>query len=83
VALFSAPKFSAQVFVFIIFLCQAQDGRNRTRLGYLDRNIWQVKVRPRSSGSGAAGNPYDGRALTRVIPAIEQLVGNTIERDSR
>ena len=26
------------------------------------------------------GNPYDGHTLARVIPAIEQLVGNTIER---
>jgi IS5 family transposase len=26
------------------------------------------------------GNPYDGHTLDKVIPAIEQLVGNTIER---
>src|ERR1700716_1757997 len=26
------------------------------------------------------GNPYDGHALARVIPAMEQLIGNTIER---
>ena len=26
------------------------------------------------------GNPYDGHTLARVIPAIEKLVGNTIER---
>jgi len=26
------------------------------------------------------GNPYDGHTLSEVIPAIEQLVGNTIER---
>jgi len=26
------------------------------------------------------GNPYDGHTLARVIPAMEQLVGNTIER---
>jgi IS5 family transposase len=26
------------------------------------------------------GNPYDGHTLASVIPAIEQLVGNTIER---
>src|SRR6202790_670620 len=26
------------------------------------------------------GNPYDGHTLARVIPAIERLVGNTIER---
>jgi IS5 family transposase len=26
------------------------------------------------------GNPYDGHALAEVIPAIEQLVGNTVER---
>jgi len=26
------------------------------------------------------GNPYDGHTLARVIPAIEQLVGNNIER---
>jgi IS5 family transposase len=26
------------------------------------------------------GNPYDGHTLADVIPAIEQLVGNTIER---
>jgi transposase, IS5 family len=26
------------------------------------------------------GNPYDGHTLARIIPAIEQLVGNTIER---
>jgi IS5 family transposase len=26
------------------------------------------------------GNPYDGHTLEAVIPAIEQLVGNTIER---
>jgi IS5 family transposase len=26
------------------------------------------------------GNPYDGHTLAPVIPAIEQLVGNTIER---
>jgi transposase, IS5 family len=26
------------------------------------------------------GNPYDGHTLAGVIPAIEQLVGNTIER---
>ena len=26
------------------------------------------------------GNPYDGHTLAAVIPAIEQLVGNTIER---
>jgi IS5 family transposase len=26
------------------------------------------------------GNPYDGHTLARVIPEIEQLVGNTIER---
>jgi transposase, IS5 family len=26
------------------------------------------------------GNPYDGHTLATVIPAIEQLVGNTIER---
>jgi transposase, IS5 family len=26
------------------------------------------------------GNPYDGHTLARVIPAIEQLVGNRIER---
>ncbi len=26
------------------------------------------------------GNPYDGHTLARVIPAIEQPVGNTIER---
>jgi hypothetical protein len=27
-----------------------------------------------------AGNPYDGHTLARVIPAIEQLDGNKIER---
>jgi transposase, IS5 family len=27
-----------------------------------------------------SGNPYDGHTLATVIPAIEQLVGNTIER---
>ena len=26
------------------------------------------------------GNPYDGHTLAGVIPAIEQLIGNTIER---
>jgi transposase, IS5 family len=26
------------------------------------------------------GNPYDGHTLARIIPAIEQLVGNTIDR---
>src|SRR5277367_372648 len=26
------------------------------------------------------GNPYDGHTLAEVIPAIEQLVGNTVER---
>jgi transposase, IS5 family len=26
------------------------------------------------------GNPYDGHTLATVIPAIEQLIGNTIER---
>jgi IS5 family transposase len=26
------------------------------------------------------GNPYDGHTLAEVIPAIEQLVGNTLER---
>jgi IS5 family transposase len=26
------------------------------------------------------GNPYDGHTLPEVIPAIEQLVGNTLER---
>src|SRR6476469_4438271 len=26
------------------------------------------------------GNPYDGHTLTEVIPAIEQLIGHTIER---
>jgi len=26
------------------------------------------------------GNPYDGHTLARVIPAMEQLVGNTIDR---
>ena len=26
------------------------------------------------------GNPYDGHTLAEVIPAIEQLIGNTIER---
>jgi transposase, IS5 family len=26
------------------------------------------------------GNPYDGHTLARVIPAIEALIGNTIER---
>lgn len=26
------------------------------------------------------GNPYDGHTLAGIIPAIEQLVGNTIER---
>jgi len=26
------------------------------------------------------GNPYDGHTLARIIPAIEQLIGNTIER---
>jgi len=26
------------------------------------------------------GNPYDGHTLAAVIPAIEQLVGNTVER---
>ena len=26
------------------------------------------------------GNPYDGHTLARIIPAIERLVGNTIER---
>jgi transposase, IS5 family len=26
------------------------------------------------------GNPYDGHTLARVIPAIEQLVGNTLQR---
>jgi IS5 family transposase len=26
------------------------------------------------------GNPYDGHTLAAIIPAIEQLVGNTIER---
>jgi transposase, IS5 family len=26
------------------------------------------------------GNPYDGHTLARVIPAIERLIGNTIER---
>ena len=26
------------------------------------------------------GNPYDGHTLARVIPAIEALLGNTIER---
>jgi transposase, IS5 family len=25
-------------------------------------------------------NPYDGRTFARTIPAIEQLIGNTIER---
>jgi hypothetical protein len=29
---------------------------------------------------GTAGNPYDGHALAQIIPAIEQLVGNEIER---
>jgi IS5 family transposase len=26
------------------------------------------------------GNPYDGHTLARIIPAIEELVGNEIER---
>jgi transposase, IS5 family len=26
------------------------------------------------------GNPYDGHTLDRIIPAIEELVGNTLER---
>jgi transposase, IS5 family len=26
------------------------------------------------------GNPYDGHTLGRIIPAIEELVGNTLER---
>jgi IS5 family transposase len=26
------------------------------------------------------GNPYDGHTLARIIPAIDQLIGNTIER---
>ena len=26
------------------------------------------------------GNPYDGHTLAKIIPAIEQLIGNTIER---
>ena len=26
------------------------------------------------------GNPYDGHTLARIIPAIEQLIGNQIER---
>ena len=26
------------------------------------------------------GNPYDGHTLAKIIPAIEQLVGNQIER---
>jgi IS5 family transposase len=26
------------------------------------------------------GNPYDGHTLATVIPAIEQMIGNTIER---
>ena len=26
------------------------------------------------------GNPYDGHTLARVVPAIEQLIGSTIER---
>jgi IS5 family transposase len=26
------------------------------------------------------GNPYDGHTLAEVIPAIEQLIGNTVER---
>jgi IS5 family transposase len=26
------------------------------------------------------GNPYDGHTLARIIPAMEQLIGNTIER---
>ena len=26
------------------------------------------------------GNPYDGHTLAEVIPAIEQLIGHTIER---
>jgi IS5 family transposase len=29
---------------------------------------------------GAAGNPYDGHTLARIVPAIEELVGNEIER---
>ena len=29
---------------------------------------------------GAARHPYDGHTLARVIPAIEQLVGNKIDR---
>ena len=26
------------------------------------------------------GNPYDGHTLAKIIPAIEQLIGNEIER---
>ena len=29
---------------------------------------------------GVAGNPYDGHTLGAVIPAMEQMIGDTIER---
>ena len=33
-----------------------------------------------SPSQALPGNPYDGHTLGRIIPAIEQLLGNTIER---
>ena len=41
-------------------------------------------LKPARAGSSPSqalpGNPYDGHTLGRIIPAIEQLLGNTIER---
>jgi hypothetical protein len=31
-------------------------------------------------GTRLPGNPFDGHTLAQIIPAIEQLVGNEIER---
>jgi hypothetical protein len=33
-----------------------------------------------STDCRSPGNPYDGHTLARIIPAIEQLIGNTVER---
>jgi hypothetical protein len=35
---------------------------------------------PRAASSSPMGNPYDGHTLATVIPDMEALVGNTLER---
>ena len=46
----------------------------------IKNNLWKGRFQFRAHAQALPGNPYDGHTLAEVIPAIEQLVGNTIER---